>query len=165
MKEVKKDESGWILAQTWLSALEETARDFHGARPRAFCKRAYDHATENFLRILENEYGISANSKNTIYSAVEEYIQLGVIGGLFQDASQIELHEINPNRLEITVHACPYRKTCEALIQEGISLNDLTCARLGCFRAATQQLAQIDCTYEVTKFNPVEGCSGFIERQ
>jgi hypothetical protein len=165
MKQVNREESGWILALTWLNALEETARDFHGARPRAFCERAYDHATENFLKILENEYGVTARKAHSIRDAIEEYIRVGVIGGLFQDATQIELNEVNPNRLEIIVHACPYRKSCKALQEEGISYRDLTCARLGCFRSAVQQLANIDCTYEVSEINTMDGCRGYIERR
>ncbi len=165
MKKVNREESGWIVALTWLSSLEESARDFHGARPRAFCERAYDHATENYLRTLENEYGISAHRAGTIKKAVEEYIRVGVIGGLFQDESQFEINEVNPNRVDVTVHACPYRKSCEALLRESLSLKDLTCARIGCFRSAVQQLADIDCTYEVTEFNPGGVCKGYIERR
>jgi len=165
MKQVNKEDSGWLLALNWLSALEESARDFHGARPRAFCERAYDHSTENWLRTLENEYGITAKKVDTIKEAVEEYVRIGVMGGLFQDASQFEISEVNPNRVEITVHACPYRKSCEDLLRRSLSLKDLTCARIGCFRSAVQQLADIDCTYEVTEFNPEEGCNGYIERR
>ena len=165
MKEIKNEEAGWILAITWLSALEETARDFHGSRPRAFCERAYDHATEQFLKTLENEYGVTAKKTTTIREAVEEYIRVGVIGGLFQDPSQFELKEVNPNRLEITVHSCPYLKSCLNLMQEGLSRQDLTCARLGCFRSAVQQLANIDCNYEVLEFLTEHGCKGYIERR
>ncbi|NOY58518.1 MAG: hypothetical protein GXO75_06250 [Calditrichaeota bacterium] len=165
MKELKKEEAGWVLALTWLSALEETARDFHGERPLAFCERAYDHATDQFLKTLENEYGITAKNMTSIRDAVEEYIRTGVIGGLFQDSSQFELREVNPNRLEIKVHACPYRKSCESLMHGGLSPKDLTCARIGCFRSAVHLLADIDCSYEVTEFNPEQGCSGYIERR
>jgi hypothetical protein len=165
MRELKREESGWVVALSWLSALEEVARDFHGTRPRAFCQRAYEHATENFLRILENEYGIKAQSVDSIKKAVEEYIRVGVKGRLFTDASQFELTETNPNRLELVVHKCPYLKSCEALLKEGISLKDLTCARIGAFRAAALHLADIDCTYEVTAFAIEETCRGSIERK
>jgi hypothetical protein len=165
MRELKREEGGWVVALSWLSALEEVARDFHGTRPRAFCQRAYEHATENFLRILENEYGIKAQSVDSIKKAVEEYIRVGVKGRLFTDASQFELTETNPNRLELVVHKCPYLKSCEALLKEGIRLKDLTCARIGAFRAAALQLADIDCTYEVTAFAIEETCRGSIERK
>jgi hypothetical protein len=165
MRELKREESGWVVALSWLSALEEVARDFHGTRPRAFCQRAYEHATENFLRILENEYGIKAQRVDSIKKAVEEYIRVGVKGRLFTDASQFELTETNPNRLELVVHKCPYLKSCEALLKEGIRLKDLTCARIGAFRAAALHLADIDCTYEVTAFAIEETCRGSIERK
>jgi hypothetical protein len=165
MRKLNGEESGWVVALTWLSALEEVARDFHGTRPRNFCQRAYEHATQNFLRQLENDYGIVAERVHSIKAAVEEYIRVGVLGGLFRDASQFELHEVNPNRLELAVHKCPYLKSCEALLNEGISLRDLTCARIGCFRAAVKHLADIDCNYEVTAFAVEETCHGAIEKK
>jgi len=164
MQSINKEESAWTLALVWLSALEETARDFHGSRPRAFCERAYEHATENWLNALENDYGIIAKKVNSIREAVDEYIRVGVIGGLFQDASQFELREVNPNRLEINVHVCPYYKSCAALLQVGISPKDLTCARIGCFRAAVKYLSGIDCSYEVSEIAE-GGCRGYIERK
>ncbi len=165
MRELNREESGWLLALAWLSALEETARDFHGTRPRAFCQRAYEHAVQNFLRRMELDYGIRARRTESIRKAVEEYISVGVKGGVFEDASQFELQEVNPNRLGITVYQCPYLKSCEALLEEGISLRDLTCARIGCFRAAVQHLADIDCDYEVTAFALQNTCRGAIERR
>ena len=165
MRELNREESGWLLAIAWLSALEETARDFHGTRPRAFCQRAYEHAVHNFLRRMELDYGIRAQRTESIREAVEEYIRVGTRGGVFEDASQFELEEVNPNRLEITVHQCPYLKSCEALLEDGISLRDLTCARIGCFRAAVQHLADIDCDYEVTAFALQNTCRGAIERR
>jgi len=165
MRELNKEESGWVVALTWLSALEEVARDFQGTRPHAFCQRAYEHATRYFLRILDNDYRIVAKRVNSIKDAVKEYINIGVKGGLFKDSSQFELVEVNPNRLELTVHKCPYLKSCEALLKEGISLKDLTCARIGCFRASVLYLADIDCNYEVTAFAVEEKCRGAIERK
>ena len=165
MYEINKEESGWLIARVWLTALEETARDFQGSRPRAFCERAYEHATRQFLKTMENEHAISARQTETIREAVEEYIRVGVIGGLFQDASQFELQETNPNRMEITVHHCAYRKICEDLLKGGISPKDLTCARIGCFAAAVKFLAKVDCVYEITAFEPQEVCRGYIERK
>jgi len=165
MRKLNREESGWVIALTWLSDLEETARDFHGTRPRIFCQRAYEHATQNYLRHLENDHGIIAERLDSIKAAVEEYIRVGVLGGLFADASQFELKEVNPNRLELIVHKCPYLKSCEALLEEGISIRDLTCARIGCFRAAVLHLADIDCDYEVTAFAVEDTCRGAIERK
>ena len=165
MQELNREDSGWVVALTWLSALEETARDFHGTRPRAFMMRAYEHAVQNYLGQLELDYGIRAARGNSIREAVQEYIRAGVRAGAFKDASQFELQEVNPDRLEITVHRCVYLKSCEALIEEGITLKDLTCARIGCFRAAVQHLADIDCDYEVTAFALEETCQGAVERK
>ncbi|MBD3374550.1 hypothetical protein GF406_05875 [candidate division KSB1 bacterium] len=164
MRELNRDESGWLVANSWLSALEETARDFHGNRPKAFCERAYEHATESFLRDLETEYGIYPQKTDSIRGAIEEYIRLGVIAGLFEDASQFELFEVNPNRVEIRATQCPYERVCKDLSREGVSLQDLTCARLGCFRAAVKLLAGIDCTYEISELEN-HGCQGYIERR
>ncbi len=165
MREISKEESGWVIALAWISALEETARDFHGTRPRAFCQRAYEHAVHSYLQQMELEYGISAPRCDSIRQALEEYVKVGVRGGAFGDASQFELNEANPNRVEVSVHQCVYLKSCKALMAEGISVRDLTCARLGCFRAAAQQLANIDCDYEVTAFALENTCMGAIERK
>ena len=164
MPGLKKEDAGWALTRVWLDALEETARDFYG-RPKRFCVRAYEHATENWLRILSNEYGIHHEEASTIKEAVESYIKTGVKGGLFDDASQFVLKEINPNRLEIKVFSCPYKETCYDLLEQGYSIKDLTCARLGCFRAAVLLLSGIDCNYEVIGVHLEEGCEGFIERK
>ncbi len=165
MREVNRDEAGWMIALAWVSALEETARDFHGSRPKAFCQRAYEHATRNFLSRLELDYGLRATSCETIHDAVAEYIRVGVRGGAFGDSSQFELEEVNPNRLEIRVHQCVYLKSCLALRAEGIALRDLTCARLGCFRAAVEHLTGIDCDYEMTAFDLEGTCQGALERE
>jgi hypothetical protein len=165
MAEPNRAEGGWLIALTWLSALEETARDFHGTRPRTFCERAYEHAVHHFLGQMELEYGIAARKTESIREAVEEYIRVGVQGKAFTDASQFELEEINPDHLSLTVHRCIYQKSCEALLEGGISLRDLTCARLGCFRAAVRDLADIDCTYEVTALALGDTCQGTMERK
>jgi len=164
MAKIDKSEAGWVIGLVWLSALEETARDFHGTRPKVFCERAYEHAVQHYLRLLGDEYGIQIEEGDSIRDSVEKYIQIGVIGRLFQDASDFELIEINPYHIEITVHNCKYLKSCQALIDEGFSIRDLTCARIGCFRAAVKALANIDCDYQVRSFNIDGDCQGFIER-
>ena len=161
---IDKSEAGWVVSLSWLSALEEAARDFHGTRPKLFCERAYEHAVQHFLRQLGDEFGIQTDKADSIHSAVDQYIQLGVIGRLFQDASDFELVEVNPYRLEITVHNCRYLKSCQALIDEGFMVKDLTCARLGCFRAAVKSLAKIDCDYQLRSFDIEGDCQGYIER-
>jgi hypothetical protein len=164
MEKINKEEAGWVVGLAWLSALEETARDFHGTRPRVFCERAYEHSVQHYLRILGDEYGIQTNNADSIHTAVDKYIQIGVIGRLFQDASDFELSDVNPYHLEITIHNCKYLKSCQALIEEGFTIQDLTCARIGCFRAAVKALANIDCDYQVRSFNIDGDCQGFIER-
>ena len=164
MDKINREEAGWLVALTWLSALEETARDFHGTRPRVFSERAYEHSVQYYLRLLGDEYGLQIKKSDSIRAAVENYIQIGLAGGLFRDASNFEIVEVNPFHLEITVHECVYLKSCQSLIDEGFSIRDLTCARIGCFRAAVKTLANIDCDYQVTSFNLEGDCKGHIER-
>jgi hypothetical protein len=164
MDKIDREEAGWLVALSWLSALEETARDFHGTRPRVFSERAYEHSVQYYLHLLGDEYGMQIKKSGSILSAVENYIQIGIEGGLFRDASNFELVEINPFHLSIIVHDCVYLKSCQALIEEGFSVRDLTCARIGCFRAAVKALAKFDCDYQVTSFSVDGDCKGYIER-
>jgi hypothetical protein len=164
MDKMDREEAGWLVALAWLSALEETARDFHGTRPRVFSERAYEHSVAYYLHLLGDEYGMQIKKAETLRAAVENYIQIGLAGGLFRDASNFELVEVNPFHLEITVHDCVYLKSCQALIEEGFAIRDLTCARIGCFRAAVKALASLDCDYQVTSFNIEGDCKGYIER-
>jgi hypothetical protein len=161
-KTLDRGECGWVIARVWLNALEETARDFHGTRPRTFVTRAYEHATEEWLRVLEQDYGLKPREAATMKEAVESYIDIGVKAGLFVDASQFNLEEKDPYRLDVSVLVCPYRESCKDLLDRGFSLRNLTCARMGCFRAAVQALTNISCDYEVTSVKPEEGCTGLI---
>lgn len=164
MNKIDREEAGWLVALAWLSGLEETARDFHGTRPRVFSERVYEHSVQFYLHFLGDEYGVQINSSDSIRAAVENYIQIGMAGGLFHDANNFELVEVNPFHLQITVHDCVYLKSCQALIEQGFSVRDLTCARIGCFRAAVKVLASIDCDYQVTSFNIDGDCKGYIEK-
>ena len=159
----KQIESQKELTRVWVTALEETARDFF-PRPRDFCVRAYEHAANNWMDIMTKEYGLKISPTNSIKESVEAYISLGVTGGLFEDASQFVLKEVNPNRLEITVLKCNYLSCCEDILKEGYSIGDLTCARIGCFAGAVRILGNIDCMHQVTSFKPNKCCQGFIER-
>jgi len=161
---INKDEAGWVAAISWLSALEETARDFHGTRPRVFCERAYEHSVQHFLHRIGDEYGIQVERADSIRGAVDNYIKIGVAASVFSDASDFDLVEVNPFHLKITVHDCKYLKSCQALIDQGFSVRDLTCARIGCFRAAVKALSNIDCDYRVRAFNIDGDCEGYIER-
>ena len=46
----------------------------------------------------------------------------------------------------------------------GASIRELTCARIGCFRAAVKAMAGLDCDYQVTSFNIDGDCKGHLER-
>jgi hypothetical protein len=164
MDTINREEAGWLVALAWLSGLEETARDFHGTRPRVFSERAYEHTVLCYLHLLGDLYGMRINKSDSLRSAVENYIQIGIAGGLFRNASHFELLDVNPSHLEITVHDCVYLKSCQTLIEAGFSIRDLTCARIGCFRAAVKALANIDCDYQVMSFNIDGDCKGYIER-
>jgi hypothetical protein len=163
MKTLDKNTTGWVVARVWLDALEETARDFHGIRPRAFIERAYQHATETLLRILEQEYGLRARKASTIKEAIQNYIELCVKVGLFDDASQFRVDELDPYRVEVEVAACPYGASCRDLSSQAMPLQNLTCARIGCFKAAVEILTGIECNYEMTSTSPGTGCKGTIE--
>jgi hypothetical protein len=95
---------------------------------------------------------------------VESYIQIGIAGGLFRDASNFEPVDVNPFHLAITVHDSVYLKSCQAFMEEGFSVRDLTCARIGCFRAAVKAIANIDCDYQVTSFDIEGDCKGYVEK-
>ncbi len=121
MDKIDREEAGWLVALSWLSALEETARDFHGTRPKVFSERAYEHAVQYYFHLLGDEYGMQIKKSDSIRQAVEDYIQIVIAGGVFRDASDFELVEVNPFHLEITVHDCVYLKSCQALIEQGFS--------------------------------------------
>jgi len=164
MDKIDREEAGWLVALSWLSALEETARDFHGTRPKVFSERAYEHAVQYYCRLLGDEYGMQIKKTDSIRQAVEEYIRILLAGGVIREASDFELIEVNPFHVEVTVHDCVYLKSCQALIEQGFSIRDLTCARIGCFRAAVKALANIDCDYQVTSINIDGDCKGNIEK-
>jgi hypothetical protein len=163
MKTLDKSTTGWIVARVWLDALEETARDFHGIRPRAFIERAYQHATETLIRILEEEYGVRPRKAASIKEAIQSYIELGVKAGLFEDVSLFKVEELDPYRVEVEVTQCPYGQSCRDLSAASMPLQHLTCARIGCFKAAAEILAGIECNYEITSASPGAGCKGIIE--
>jgi hypothetical protein len=164
MPKLTPEQSGWALTRIWLTAFEQAARDFHGTRPKNFCQRAYEYATEEWLNGLQNEYGITVKKAKSIKEAVNNYIEVGVQGGLFKDASMVEVNELNPNHVAVKVHSCRYIESCRDLVNKGVELQNMTCARIGCFRASVLLLANIECTYEVTSIHLSEGCEGFIER-
>ena len=70
MPKLTSEQSGWALTRVWLTAFEQAARDFHGTRPKNFCQRAYEYATEDWLNVLQNEYGITVKKAKSIKEAV-----------------------------------------------------------------------------------------------
>jgi len=155
-----------VLLRTWWAAFEKAAMDLQGIIPREFCTKAYEHAAENFLKILANKYGIIAERAETIDDAVNNYIHVGIHAGLFENVSQFELKSVSEDELEITVRECPYQGKCGDLLHDGLPLTSLSCARLGCFRGAVIHLAGLDCSFKVTKCNPLENfCQGILERK
>ena len=59
----------------------------------------------------------------------------------------------------------PSYKDTLNLLETGFTIRDLTCARLGCFRAGAELLAGIPCKYEVTGFGADRPCEGYIEHR
>lgn len=165
MKDINKENSGWLLSTVWLQALEESARDFHGVKPRLFCYKAYEYATSNWIKALQDEYQIYPKKANTIKEALDNYIELGIAGGLFDNANQFTVTEIINNRVNIKVHKCPFLKVCKYLLKGGYTLRDITCARIGCFNAAIKILSGIDTYYEIVGVDIQEECEGNIERR
>lgn len=162
LESIQKETSSRELPRVWLEALEETARDFY-PKPKEFCRRAYEHATETWLRILEEEYGMVPDPASTIKEGVESHIKIGVEAGLFHDPGEFVLQEETPDKLNVTVVRCIYKKVCQDMVKEGFSVKNLTCPRIGCFRAAVLNLTGIDAHYEVTNFEEDGVCEGFIE--
>jgi hypothetical protein len=162
MADLTREEAGWALARVWLDALEDSARDFFGNRPRIFAKRAYEHAVEGLIRILDKEYGLKVASADSIKSAIVAYIDLCVHGGIFLSKSDFGIVDYTESRVQITVYKCPYIDTCSHLISEGVPIHNITCPRIGCFAAATKILAKINCIYEVHQVKLDGGCAGAV---
>lgn len=165
-RKLKPEDTLDVLVRTWLPAFEKTAMDLQGIVPKEFCTRAYEHAAENFLRILANKYGILAEEAETIEDAVRSYIHVGIHAGLFENTGQFELKPLSEDELEIQVRGCPYQHGCGDLLDDGLPFSSLACPRIGCFRGAVLHLAGINCEFRVTKCNPMENfCQGILERK
>jgi hypothetical protein len=157
-------ETGWILARVWLGALEETARDFHGNWPKMFLDRAYEHATANWIALMEHEYDFVFPRGAGMMDTLRGYVEIGLKAGVFRDASDFRLKEVSPNKVEVTVYRDIYSQTYRELRIPGQSVREMTNARLGAFRSAVKLLAGIDCDYEITAIHPDGVVEGFIER-
>jgi hypothetical protein len=157
-------ETGWLLSRVWLGALEETARDFHGNWPKIFCDRAYEHATANWIGLMEEEYDFRFERNESMMVVLRSYVDVGLKSGLFRDASDFRLKEVSPNRVEITIYRDIYAESYRHLKVEGQPIREMTNARLGCFRAAIKLLGNIHCDYEITAVHPDGVIEGFIER-
>jgi hypothetical protein len=151
------------LVRIWVTAIEETTRDFF-PHPREFCVRVYENAASNLMNIISNEYGYKMKPAGTIKEALEAYIDLGLQSGLFEDASQFVLREVNSNKLEVSVFKCIYLPCCQDILDRGSVISELTCPRIGCFVGAVSIMTNVACNYTLTGFNPEKCCEGFIER-
>jgi hypothetical protein len=157
-------ETGWILSRIWLAALEETARDFHGNWPKVFCDRAYEHATTNWISVMENEYDFIFRRDTTMIESLRSYIDIGLQAGLFRDASDFRIKEANQFKIEVTIYRDIYSESYKELYIKEQPIREMTNARLGCFRAAIKLLSNINCDYEVTAIHSDGVVEGFIER-
>jgi hypothetical protein len=161
----KYERAGWNMMYVWQEALEETARDFHGTHPQEFCVRAYAHATRNWIHLLREEYGIILPRTDSMKEAVESYIRASVEVGAFRSADSFRITDFpESNAIEVEILACPYENTCRELLCKGVKYADITCARIGCFRAAVLYLTGHDCRYDILHVRPNKGCRGIIER-
>ena len=151
------------LVRVWVTAIEETARDFY-PHPREFCVRVYENAAYNLMTIASNEYGIKIKPAATIKDAMESYIELGLKTGLFEDASQFVLSEINPNRIELSIFKCIYLPCCEDILAKSSGISELTCPRIGCFVGGVGIMTNIACTYRLTAFDPTKCYQDYIKR-
>jgi hypothetical protein len=157
-------ETGWILSRIWLAALEETARDFHGNWPKVFCDRAYEHATSNWISVMENEYDFVFKREGSMIECLRSYIEVGLQAGLFKDAADFRIKETNPHKIEVTIYRDIYAESYRELFIKGQPIREMTNARMGCFRAAIKLLSDIDCDYEVIAIHTDGVVEGFIER-
>ncbi|MEQ8223673.1 MAG: hypothetical protein ABRQ37_15275 [Candidatus Eremiobacterota bacterium] len=151
------------LVRIWVTAIEESARDFF-PHPGEFCRRVYENAASNLINIICNEYGYHMKPAGTIKEAIEAYIELAIKSGLFEDTRQFVLKEINPNKLEVSVFNCVYLPCCQDILDRGSVISELTCPRLGCFAGVAGITTDIACSHTLTGFNPGKCCEGFIER-
>jgi len=165
---VANEQSGWIVARAWLNALNEAALKHLGPKNwKMFCSLVDECASKHWLRILEKEFGIKAEQADSLKKAVENYIQVGILAGLFNSESQFELREEGSDRLQIRVLSCPYfmREVCKDALQGGLKPEQINCPRIGCFRAAAVLLSGIPCYYEVQKVDPGKECVGTVVKQ
>jgi len=163
MTENIKSKTGWLLTRVWLNALEQTARDFHGTRPKEFCMRAYEHATNSWLRVLEDEMDILTAKADTLKQAIENYIHVGISVGLFPSEQIFDLEEQSSGAVKVSVYQCPYQASCKDLLDsKTFTFKTLTCARIGCFRAACNLLTNMESSYDIIDIKPGVKCEGII---
>jgi len=104
-------QSGWLVARAWLNPLNEASIKYLGNKKlRVFCSIVDECASKQWLGILEREFGIKPERADGLKKAVENYIQVGILGGLFESESQFELSEDGSGRLQIRVPSCPIRE-------------------------------------------------------
>lgn len=163
---IASEQSGWLVARAWLNALNEAAIKYLGNKnSKVFCSIVDECASKQWLDILEREFGIKAERADSLKKAVENYIKVGILAGLFQSENQFELSEDSSGRLQIRVFSCPYEKSCEDSLQGGLKPEQINCPRIGCFRAAAVLLSGNPCYYEVQKMDLGKECVGKLAKQ
>jgi len=163
---IPSEQSGWLVARAWLNALNEAAIKYLGNKnSKVFCSVVDECASKQWLGILEREFGIKAERADSLKKAVENYIKVGILAGLFENESQFELSEDSSGRLQIRVFSCPYEKSCEDSLRGGLKPEQINCPRIGCFRAAAVLLSSSPCYYEVQKVDPGRECVGNLVKQ
>jgi len=165
---IPSEKSGWVVARAWLNAVNEGALKYLGPKNwKMFCSMVDESASKHYLRILQKEFGIRADRADSLKKAVENYIKVGVLAGLFESESDFELREEGFERLQIRVLSCPYfmREVCKDALEGGLKPEQMNCPRIGCFRAAVVLLSDIPCYYDVQKVDPGKECVGRIVKQ
>ncbi|MEM2227175.1 MAG: hypothetical protein QXW19_04280 [Candidatus Bathyarchaeia archaeon] len=169
---VSREEWGAIQVRLLFLSAELAAYEVLGERAKEFLEAFYKRATKSWLCIMEREYGIRPKRAKTALEALENYIGVGIAGWLFRSRADFDLEDLG-DRIRVKVHRCPFVKHCLDMLENpplvgpsGFELKMgkelLTCPRIGCFRAAVEELTDLECRYELRNLDPPRICEGDI---
>jgi hypothetical protein len=169
---VTREEWGAIQVRLLFLAVELAAYEVLGEGAKKFLEAFYKRATKSWLCIMEREYGIRPKRARTALEALENYIDVGIAGWLFRSRADFDLEDLG-DRIRVKVYRCPFVNHCLDMLENpplvgpsGFELKAgkelLTCPRIGCFRAAVEELTDLDCRYELRELNPPRICEGDI---
>jgi hypothetical protein len=169
---VSREEWGAIQVRLLFLAAELAAYEALGEGAKRFLEAFYRRATKSWLCIMERGYGIRPKRAKTALEALENYIDVGIAGWLFRSRADFELEDLG-DRIRVKVHRCPFVDHCLDMLENpplvgpsGFELKMakelLTCPRIGCFRAAVEELADMECRYELRNLDPPRLCEGDI---